>query len=82
MVKAPDSGIAAMKWLDIEDLAIALHEKHPEVDPLSVRFTDLHDWVCALEGFVDDPKASNEKKLEAIQMAWLEEYQDAQAEGD
>ncbi len=66
-----------MKWTDSEDIAIALFEKFPDTDPLSVRFTDLHDWVCALDGFADDPKASNEKKLEAIQMAWLEEYQDA-----
>ncbi|HRX85284.1 MAG TPA: Fe-S cluster assembly protein IscX [Phycisphaerae bacterium] len=67
-----------MKWMDIEDIAIALHEKYPDTDPLSVRFTDLHDWVCALPDFDDDPKSSNEKKLEAIQMAWLEEHQDDQ----
>jgi len=67
-----------MKWTDSEDIAIALHEQYPDLDPLTVRFTDLHDWVCALADFADDPKSSNEKKLEAIQMAWLEEYQDAQ----
>jgi len=66
-----------LKWTDTEDVAILLHERHPELDPLSVRFTDLHQWVCELEGFGDDPGASNEAKLEAIQMAWLEEYRDA-----
>jgi FeS assembly protein IscX len=65
-----------MKWTDSEDIAIALHEKFPDLDPLSVRFIDLHEWVCALDGFEDDPKHSNEKKLEAIQMAWLEEYRE------
>lgn len=65
-----------MKWTDSEDIGIALFEKFPDVDPLGVRFTDLHDWVCELEEFDDDPKSSNERKLEAIQMAWLEEYQD------
>lgn len=64
-----------MKWDDVEDIALMLIEKYPAVDPLSVRFTDLHKWVVELEGFNDDPKASNEKKLEAIQMAWYEEYQ-------
>lgn len=66
-----------LSWLDSEDIAIALAERFPEIDPLSVRFTDLHRWVCELPGFADDPKASNERKLEAIQMAWLEEYRDA-----
>lgn len=66
-----------LKWADIEDIAILLHEARPELDPLTVRFTDLHAWVCALPGFGDDPKTSNEKKLEAIQMAWLEEWKDA-----
>ena len=63
-----------MKWSDAEDIALALMETHPGVDPLSVRFTDLHQWVVALPGFRDDPKASNEGLLERIQMAWLEEY--------
>lgn len=71
-----------MKWTDTEDIALALLEKFPGLDPLSVRFTDLHDWVCALDGFEDDPKTSNEKKLEAIQMAWLDEFQDARDEDD
>jgi FeS assembly protein IscX len=65
-----------MKWIDSEDIAIALADKFPAVDPLTLRFTDLRDRVLALEGFDDDPKASNEPKLEAIQMAWYEEYQD------
>ena len=65
-----------LTWTSIEDLAIALADKHPDTDPLTVRFTDLHKWVMALEGFSDDPRNSNEKKLEAIQMAWHEEWQD------
>ena len=65
-----------LTWTTIEDLAIALADKHPDVDPLTVRFTDLHKWVLALDGFSDDPKNSNEKKLEAIQMAWHEEWND------
>jgi FeS assembly protein IscX len=63
-------------WRDAEDIALALLEAHPEVDPLSVRFTDLHRWVTELPGFSDDPKASNEKLLEAIQMRWYEEHRD------
>jgi FeS assembly protein IscX len=63
-----------MGWRDAEDIAIALSERHPDLDPLAVRFTDLHRWVTELPGFTDDPKASNEKILEAIQMAWLDEY--------
>ncbi len=62
-----------MKWTDIEDIAIGLEEKYPDKDNINLRFTDLHAWVCSLEGFDDDPAKSNEKKLEAIQMAWLEE---------
>jgi FeS assembly protein IscX len=65
-------------WRDAEDIGIALAERFPGLDPLTVRFTDLHRWVTELEGFADDPKASNEAKLEAIQMAWHEEWQDAQ----
>lgn len=65
-----------MKWIDAEDIAIALAEKFPTLDPLTVRFVDLRAYVMGLEGFDDDPKASNEPKLEAIQMAWLEEFQD------
>jgi FeS assembly protein IscX len=62
-----------MKWTDTSAIAIALADAHPEVDPRYVRFTDLHHWVCALEGFSDDPARSGEKILEAIQMAWIDE---------
>jgi FeS assembly protein IscX len=62
-----------MNWTDTLDIAIALDEAHPDVDPQWVRFTDLHAWVLALPGFTGDPEKSNEKILEAIQMAWIEE---------
>ncbi|MCI0617642.1 Fe-S cluster assembly protein IscX [bacterium] len=62
-----------ISWSDIEEIGIQLAEKYPDIDPLSVRFTDLHKWVTELPDFEDDPKKSNEKILEAIQMAWLEE---------
>jgi len=62
-----------MKWTDTRDIAIALAEAHPDIDPMTVRFTDLHHWVCTLPGFADDPQRSGEKILEAIQMAWIEE---------
>ncbi len=62
-----------MRWTDVREIAIALAEKHPDVDPLAVRFTDLHRWVRELPGFSDDPDRSNEKILEAIQMTWLDE---------
>ena len=65
-------------WDDAEGIGIALADKFPDLDPLTVRFTDLHKWVCELDGFTGDAKASNEGKLEAIQMAWHEEYQDRQ----
>jgi FeS assembly protein IscX len=65
-----------LKWDDTEDLAIELADAHEGVDPLTVRFTDLHRMVTELSEFEDDPKASTEGKLEAIQMAWLEEYRD------
>jgi FeS assembly protein IscX len=65
-----------MTWKDAEDIALALMEQHPDTDPLTVRFTDLHNWVVALPGFADDPKGSNEGLLEAIQMKWYEEYRD------
>ena len=65
-------------WTDAEEIGIQLQEKFPETDPLTVRFTDLHKLVPALDGFADDPAKSNEPRLEAIQMAWLEEYKDAQ----
>ena len=63
-----------MMWRDAEDIGIALNERFPDTDPLTVRFTDLHRWVTELPDFADDPKASNESTLEKIQMAWLEEY--------
>ena len=62
-----------LTWHDVTDIAIALHEKMPDQDPLEVRFTDLHKWVRELPGFADDSNKSNEKILEAIQMAWLDE---------
>jgi FeS assembly protein IscX len=65
-----------VKWTSSEAIGIALAEKFPGVDPLTVRFTDLRERVLALDGFDDDPKASNESKLEAIQMAWHEEFQE------
>jgi FeS assembly protein IscX len=65
-------------WLDAEDIGIALWEKFPDIDPLTVRFTDLREKVLQLDGFDDDPKMSNEPKLEAIQMAWHEEWQENQ----
>ena len=65
-----------LTWDDAEDIGIELSEKHPEIDPLSVRFTDLHRYVTELPDFAGDAQASNEGKLETIQMAWHEEYQD------
>ena len=62
-----------MKWTDTNLIAQALAERFPEVDPETIRFTDLHRWVCELPGFSDDPKRSGEKILEAIQMAWIDE---------
>ena len=67
-----------MKWIDSEDIGIALFGKFPAVDPLTVRFTDLRERVMQLDGFDDDPKTSNEPKLEAIQMAWYEEWKEGQ----
>jgi FeS assembly protein IscX len=67
----------SLTWSSFEDIAIALSEKYPDVDPLTVRFTDLHKWIVSLPDFKDDPSRSNEAKLEAIQMAWHEEYQDS-----
>ena len=66
----------SLSWDNAEDLGILLSETHPEIDPLTIRFTDLHRYVTALPGFTGDPKASNEGMLEAIQMAWNEEFQD------
>ena len=66
-------------WDNHEEIGIQLAEKFPDLDPLTVRFTDLHKWVTELAGFTGDPKLSNEGKLEAIQMAWHEEFQDRQS---
>ena len=62
-----------MKWTDTQEIAIALYDAHPDVDPTTIRFTDLHQWVMELDGFSDDPNRSGEKILEAIQAAWIEE---------
>ena len=67
-----------LTWDQSDNIALALYEKFPDVDPTHIRYTDLHQWITDLEDFKDDPKASTEGKLEAIQMAWHEEYQDAQ----
>jgi FeS assembly protein IscX len=64
-----------MKWTDTLDIAIALSEKHPDVDPKGIRFTDLFKWVQELDGFDDDPERCGEKILEAIQMAWIDEVE-------
>jgi FeS assembly protein IscX len=62
-----------MKWLDTREIAIALAEAHPDVDPERVNFVDLRNWVVSLPGFADDPQRSGEKILEAIQATWIEE---------
>jgi len=62
-----------MKWTDIQPIAEALFDAHPDIDPKVIRFTDLHAWVMALDGFSDEPNNSNEKILEAIQQLWIEE---------
>jgi FeS assembly protein IscX len=67
-----------LHWNDAEDIAIELYEKFPETDPLTVRFTELRRMVVELGNFSDDPLASNEAKLETIQMAWYEEWKDNQ----
>ena len=63
----------SLKWTDSLDIAIELDEAHPDVDPQWIRFTDLHEWVCKLSDFDDDPQKSGEKILEAIQLAWIDE---------
>jgi FeS assembly protein IscX len=62
-----------LKWVNSFDIAIALDEKYPDLDPKTIRYTDLHQWICELDDFDDDSSKSNEKILEAIQMAWIEE---------
>jgi FeS assembly protein IscX len=64
-----------MKWTDTIRIAEELCDKYPDIDPLTVRFTDLHQWVCGLDGFDDEPDRSGEKILESIQMAWIDESQ-------
>jgi FeS assembly protein IscX len=64
---------AKLTWTDVREIAIRLADTKPDVDPLTVRFTDLHRWITEIDGFVGDPKKSNESLLEAIQMAWIDE---------
>jgi FeS assembly protein IscX len=70
--------MAKLTWNNLDDIAFALYETHPEIDPTNIRFTDLHKWITELDEFDDDPLKSNEAKLEAIQMGWLEEWTDGQ----
>jgi FeS assembly protein IscX len=70
--------MAGLSWEHIEGIALGLYEDHPDVDPLTVRFTDLLKWITELPDFGDDPAKSSEGKLEAIQMAWHEEYKENQ----
>jgi len=65
-----------LTWNHLDDIALSLYEKHPDLDPTHIRYTDLHQWITELPDFRDDPAGSTEGKLEAIQMAWLEEYND------
>ena len=65
--------IQTLYWKDIQEITLSLIDKYPNIDPLTIRFTDLHKWICELEGFADNPKNSNEKILEAIQMNWINE---------
>lgn len=68
----------SLTWDHIDDIAISLYEAHPDTDPLTIRFTDMHKWITELPDFGDDPAKSTEGKLEAIQMAWLDEWKDNQ----
>ncbi len=65
-----------LTWTSVQSLAEELFDRHPEVDPRTIRFTDLHKWVTELPDFDDNPKGSNERILEAIQMAWIEEWEE------
>jgi len=67
-----------LTWEQTDNIALALQEQFPDLDPTHIRYTDLHQWITELPEFSDDPQASSEGKLEAIQMAWLEEFQDSQ----
>ena len=69
-----------LTWSDAEEIGLKLLERYPHIDPLTVRFTDLHRYVTQLGNFADDPKASSEGKLEAIQMAWYEEWKEVNAD--
>lgn len=62
-----------LQWHNSREIGEALYEAYPDIDPKTVRFTDLHRWICELDGFDDDPQASNEKILEAILLIWLDE---------
>ncbi len=62
-----------LKWTDIQDIAIALYDKFPDIDPQNVNFPDLYKWILELEGFADDPKHGGEKILEAVQQVWIDE---------
>ncbi|WP_386687703.1 Fe-S cluster assembly protein IscX [Lonepinella sp. MS14437] len=64
-----------MKWTDAQAIAEALYDRDPDLDPKTVRFTDMHQWICELEDFDDNPDASNEKILEGILLCWLDEYE-------
>jgi FeS assembly protein IscX len=64
-----------MKWIDSQQIAETLYDAHPEIDPKKIRFTDLMNWVMALDGFDDAPEHCGEKILEAIQLAWIDEYE-------
>lgn len=68
--------MAKLRWSDTDEIAFLLYEAHPQIDPLTVRFTDLHRYVTQLPDFAGDPATSNERTLEAIQMAWLAYYQE------
>lgn len=65
----------SLKWTDSRAIGEALYDEYPDTDPKTVRFTDLHRWICELDGFDDNPDSSNEKILEAILLVWLDEYQ-------
>lgn len=65
----------SLKWTDSRAIGEVLYDEYPDTDPKTVRFTDLHRWICELDGFDDNPDASNEKILEAILLVWLDEYQ-------
>lgn len=64
-----------LKWHDSRAIGEALYDLYPDIDPKTVRFTDLHAWICQLDGFNDEPEASSEKILEAILLVWLDEYE-------